>query len=131
MERYRKLIIGIFITLGILTSVWITYKSQRLKNLPEQHPPSGEGIIFCNEGIRGNDCIKCSCNTASDCKLVGNPYVVSECAEDIVVNTNTTESCLKKTGQTSIHTTCIVPDNYQSPEFEVVCGNNTCGQIIK
>lgn len=88
-------------------------------------------VDFCKEGVRGNNCIRCSCDSVNDCKLVTNPYVISECSKPEAVSRKTSESCLDEVRKMAIQATCVVPENYVSPEYEIVCVNNTCGKIEK
>jgi hypothetical protein len=125
-----KTLIVIILLLLILISVTIYMNRGGKENQPLS-PPISEKIDFCKEGTRGNDCIRCSCNSAKDCKLVTSPYVISECAKPEVVSKSTNESCLDDVRIMAIRATCVVPEGYTPPEYEVVCINNTCGKIEK
>jgi hypothetical protein len=109
--------------------VYFLITFQDKKEIVEK-PPSPEDIEYCKEGVRGNDCIRCQCNSAKDCKLVGNPYVMSECAENKAVSKRTSEKCLSEVRKMAIHATCIVPEGYKAPEYDLVCYNNTCGKVL-
>lgn len=133
MKYKRQVALGILVTV-LMTASWMIINvdpAGKNNQLPEQHPFRKGEVQFCHEGLNGNDCIKCSCETSEDCKLVKNPYVISQCAEEIVVNLESTESCINKVAEQQIEANCIIPEDYQSPEFEIICQNNTCAQIIK
>ena len=123
-------ILIVTILLLVIISVAFYINQSSIEERPVS-PPVSKKIDFCKEGIKGNDCIKCSCNSANDCKLVTSPYVISECAEPEVVSKLTTESCLADIRMMAIRATCVVPENYVPPEYEVVCINSTCGRIEK
>ena len=125
-------IIIVTILLLVLISVVVYINPNSQKSQPVSPPISETGEVdFCKEGVRGNDCIRCSCKSADDCELVGSLYVISECAKPVAVSESTSKSCINKVRKMAIQATCVVPENYTPPEYKVVCINNTCGKVEK
>ena len=129
--KSKILIVTILLLALVFIAIFINQSSK--KSYQPVNPPIPEAgeVDFCKEGIRGNDCIKCSCKSADDCKLVVNPYVISECAKPEAVSKSTSKSCINKVRKTAIRANCVVPENYSPPEYEVVCINNICGKVKK
>ena len=63
--------------------------------------------------------------------MIASPYVISECAKPEAVSKSTSKSCVNEVRKMAIQATCVVPEGYIPPEYEIVCINNTCGKVEK
>jgi len=76
------------------------------------------------------NCINYSCTSDDDCKLVGNPFVISECSGPVAVNKATTKECLDDFSRMAIQASCVVPNDYHAPEYKAVCIDHKCEGIV-
>ena len=128
--KLKLIVIFSTIFLTFLVFVIIYGVKTNKKTQPVSPPATKESEVkFCQEGYRGNDCVRCSCDSVSDCMLISNPYVFSECSGSVAVNKSTTDDCIKEVGKTAIYASCVVPTGYTSSAYEVLCVKNTCGII--
>lgn len=80
------------------------------------------------EYCKSNSCIQCSCQSASDCQLVTNMTIISECVAPDVVSKSTSQSCLnQKLSSRRINASC---SGGSFPSYQVTCVNNTCGKVL-
>ena len=134
MQKPIKIGLVVASTLAVILIIAAGISGMKKNSEPvpaTQNPDNSERVVLCKERTGKKDCLKCYCNSDEDCKLVGSPYVISECAEAEVVNKSTSETCLDEIRKWAMQASCVVPGNYKAPEYKAVCVNKICGKIKK